>query len=86
MEHSCFAMELKYSVEDLMDCVCTHNFMGAKHIFSVTSSLKELPALSLGKNAGSKYQHSSAQRGGKYFPKYIINQLLQLYSKNPCLE
>lgn len=49
MEHSCFAMELKYSLDHLMDCVCIHNFMGDKHIFSVISSLKELPTLYLEK-------------------------------------
>jgi len=21
-------MQLKYSLDDLMDCICTHNFMG----------------------------------------------------------
>lgn len=84
---NCFAMELGYSVEDLMDCVRTHDFMRDKCIFfPVTSTLKELPTLSPEKNSGSKYQHSLVQWGGKYFPKYITNHLLQLCSKNACLK
>lgn len=42
---SWFAVELGYCVQDLMDCVCTHNFMRDKHNFSATSSLKELPSM-----------------------------------------
>lgn len=30
---NCFAMELGYSVEDLMDCVCAHDFMRDRCIF-----------------------------------------------------
>lgn len=75
MEHSYFAMELKYSLDDLMDCVCTHNFMGDEHIFFSYILSKGAAYFTSGKkNAGSKYQHSSVQRGGKYFPKYVINQ------------
>lgn len=40
---SWFAVEIGYCVQDLMDCVCTHNYMRDKHNFSATSSLKELP-------------------------------------------